>query len=294
MMRSVRAVIGIGVLASAAGVAGADLVLLNPVKDNTIYETDATSDTSNGRGMHLYSAAVSFGPRRRPLMAFDLSSIPAGSTITGARLTLYLDHSSPPPPVTQEVTLHRVLADWGEGISDAGEPGGIGAVSETNDASWNYRFYPTLLWSQPGGDFVAAPSATTTVGNPLNSYSWGGAGELVADVQGWFANPATNFGWLLMGDESQLGSGLRFNSRENTTPPVLAVIFTPPVTCGSPDFDCDGDIGTDADIEAFFACLGGNCPAPPCESNADFNNDGDIGTDADIESFFRVLAGGPC
>jgi len=65
-------------------------------------------------------------------------------------------------------------------------------------------------------------------------------------------------------------------------------------TCGSADFDCDGDIGTDADIEAFFACLAGNCPAAPCDSTADFNGDGDIGTDADIEAFFRVLAGSPC
>ena len=32
---------------------------------------------------------------------------------------------------------------------------------------------------------------------------------------------------------------------------------------------------------------------PHCGS-ADFNCDGDIGTDADIEAFFRVLAGGTC
>jgi len=59
---------------------------------------------------------------------------------------------------------------------------------------------------------------------------------------------------------------------------------------GTADFDHDGDSGTDADIEAFFACLAGNCCAM-CGS-ADFNGDGDSGTDADIESFFRVLAGG--
>jgi len=64
--------------------------------------------------------------------------------------------------------------------------------------------------------------------------------------------------------------------------------------CGSADFDCDGDIGTDADISAFFACLAGNCPAPPCAGTADFNGDGDLGTDSDIEAFFRVLAGGAC
>jgi probable HAF family extracellular repeat protein len=62
--------------------------------------------------------------------------------------------------------------------------------------------------------------------------------------------------------------------------------------CGSADFNGDGDLGTDADIEAFFACLGGSC-CPACGS-ADFNGDGDLGTDADIEAFFRVLGGGSC
>ncbi len=55
------------------------------------------------------------------------------------------------------------------------------------------------------------------------------------------------------------------------------------------DFNGDGDTGTDSDIEAFFACLAGNC-CSTCGS-ADFNGDGDVGTDADIESFFRVLGG---
>jgi hypothetical protein len=58
---------------------------------------------------------------------------------------------------------------------------------------------------------------------------------------------------------------------------------TPGIEPGSctADFNGDGDIGTDSDIAAFFACLAGDC----CLT---------CGTDADIESFFRVLAGGPC
>jgi hypothetical protein len=64
------------------------------------------------------------------------------------------------------------------------------------------------------------------------------------------------------------------------------------LTINSADFNNDGDFGTDADIEAFFACLAGTCCAS-C-GTADFNGDGDIGTDADIESFFRVLGGGAC
>jgi len=80
--------------------------------------------------------------------------------------------------------------------------------------------------------------------------------------------------------------GLYTNCTEMYSEPVWVDRLAPS------DFNGDGDIGTDADIEAFFACLGGNC-CPACGS-VDYNNDGDIGTDADIESFFRVLGGGPC
>jgi|GEM_PF-2616921 hypothetical protein len=64
--------------------------------------------------------------------------------------------------------------------------------------------------------------------------------------------------------------------------------------CGTADFDGDGDVGTDADIEAFFACLSGSCCATCWHLGADFDADGDSGTDADIEAFFRVLGGGTC
>jgi hypothetical protein len=59
--------------------------------------------------------------------------------------------------------------------------------------------------------------------------------------------------------------------------------------CAS-DFDGNGEIGTDADIEALFRCLAGNC----CASclTADVNFDGDTGTDQDIEAFFAALGGG--
>jgi hypothetical protein len=89
-----------------------------------------------------------------------------------------------------------------------------------------------------------------------------------------------------------------FNGNQNSVDEAYNVVLylgnTTPVGCGSADFNCDGDVGTDADIEAFFACIAGNCPPPPCPASADFNGDGDFGTDADIEAFFRVLAGSSC
>ncbi len=87
-------------------------------------------------------------------------------------------------------------------------------------------------------------------------------------------------------------------SQSGTVAPSPGSVGTLTITarpaCGTADFNCDGDVGTDADISAFFACLSGICPPLPCTNSADFNADGDTGTDADIEAFFRVLAGGSC
>jgi hypothetical protein len=79
----------------------------------------------------------------------------------------------------------------------------------------------------------------------------------------------------------------------------LMVTFNPPPSpcgpvCATSDYDGDGDSGTDADIEAFFACLAGNCCATCWHLGSDINADGDSGTDADIEAFFRILAGNAC
>jgi hypothetical protein len=103
------------------------------------------------------------------------------------------------------------------------------------------------------------------------------------DLSGWEVGPLSGMtpdGRILIGSGLHLAGGVV---------EAFAVHLGP---CGIADFNNDGDAGTDADIEAFFACLAGNC-CVSCES-ADFNGDGDVGTDADIEAFFRVLAGQPC
>ena len=115
--------------------------------------------------------------------------------------------------------------DWGEGASDAGDPGGIGAQAEPGDATWIHTFYNTSFWTTPGGDFSPTLSATTTVSTVDTTYTWSGSG-LVADVQAWVSNPASNFGWVIRGDEVNAGSAQRFNTRENSSnPPQLTVTY---------------------------------------------------------------------
>ena len=72
-------------------------------------------------------------------------------------------------------------------------------------------------------------SATTAVGGN-GFYTWTNA-ALASDLQGWLAAPATNYGWILLGDEVQLGAARKLVNRENPDPalrPVLTIEFTPP------------------------------------------------------------------
>ena len=48
--------------------------------------------------------------------------------------------------------------------------------------------------------FAASASASQSV-NALGSYSWTSS-QMISDVQNWLDNPATNYGWILLGNES--------------------------------------------------------------------------------------------
>jgi len=54
--------------------------------------------------------------------------------------------------------------------------------------------------------------------------------SLIAFVQGWLDDPASNHGWILLGDEVFMQNASRILSREHTGPgnPLLILEFTPP------------------------------------------------------------------
>ena len=199
----------------------ADTISLSPQKDNTLYE-DPAGQLSNGQGIYLFAGRTSSNLLRRGLIAFDLASIPTNATITGATLSMFLSRSHGIP---EAVSLSKVSRDWGEGASNAGEPGGGGVQAEAGDATWLHTFYDTGFWTTPGGDFSTTLSATTTVSTGDTTYTWSGSG-LLADVQVWFSNPASNFGWVILGNEIDAGSAQRFATGENSSnPPQLTVTY---------------------------------------------------------------------
>ncbi|MEZ5303682.1 MAG: DNRLRE domain-containing protein [Verrucomicrobiales bacterium] len=225
---------------------GAATAIIIPSADNTIYESappfdfgSAELNRSNGAGSYLFAgrtAPTNNGLGRRALIRFDLAGqIPAGSTVVGATLRLYLSQTITSPVVATMISLHRLNAGWGEGASDASGQEGGGANATPGDATWLHSEFGGELWDSPGGDFADAASAASLVGDRNQFYDWAGP-QMVSDAQDWLDDPASNFGWIIIGDESGPATAKRFDSRDSfsfdlasneRTIPVLTIAYIP-------------------------------------------------------------------
>jgi len=198
----------------------ADILVLQPARDTSIFADNFGHASGAG---DLFVGATAGGQARRALLEFDLSSIAPGLIVTEAALTMSITRTSFSSP-NSATALHRVDADWGEDASNAGGSGG-GDSARTGDATWTLRFFGDsgTGWTQPGGDFAVTPSAEVTLGG-IDRYTWTGPG-LVADLNSWIANPASNHGWIVIGDEAESGTARRIPSRE-----AVSVIQRPELT----------------------------------------------------------------
>jgi hypothetical protein len=224
--RFIIAALAAAISYAGMGLASANIINIMPSKDNTLYEYDlAEGDFSNALGNHFFAGKTAMGELRRGVLAFDIAgSIPAGSTITGVSLSLNMSRT--PISVAYPVELHKLLADWGEGTSQATGEEGDGAPATPNDAIWRHRFFDTMFWNMEGGDFSATVSASQSV-SVVGIYTWSSP-QMVADVQDWLDNSASNFGWLVLGDEKPTLTAKRFDTRESASPPVLTIEYTLP------------------------------------------------------------------
>jgi hypothetical protein len=167
------------------------------------------------------------------------------------------------------------------------------------DNYWRGNPVAPEITTQPATQTVATAETATLlveheyIWNP--SYQWRKDGVALVDSPGFYdgiagsTTPTLTIQGAVARSAGDYDCVVTSDYGSTTTNPATLTV-TP--GCGSADYDGDGDIGTDADIQSFFACLAGNCA--PGSFGADFDGDGDIGPDADIEAFFRVLAGGNC
>lgn len=210
----------------------ADTAEISAVQDTTLFE-DASGRLGNGAGQYLFIGRTWDENGidkllRRALIKFDLGSVPPGSTINSVSFSFTINQV-PPAATGATISLHTMTEDWGEGASNAPGPEGRGTIAQINDATWQHRFFDSEVWNTAGGDFAVAAVASEPISSSPQSVTFTTSPQMVAAVQAWVDDPASNHGWALLGDEVFPKNARRILSRENVGPgnPLLTLDFTP-------------------------------------------------------------------
>ena len=154
------------------------------------------------------------------LLYWDLSSIPAGSMLELASITVYVEDET--ASGSPGYNMYATTQSWTEGSGD-GEATGDGAT-------WN-TYNGANSW--PGGAGGAADKESTPLANFAASstgfYSVNLNADGIALLQGWINEPEANKGFMIhAGTET---NGLDFTSREGTTVanrPKLTLTYSMP------------------------------------------------------------------
>lgn len=157
--------------------------------DTLIYSANANTDY--GAFVRINSGSELATVHHRGIVKFDLSSIPANSTIRLASAKLYCETEA--STTDRTVNFHRSLVQWFEGSGSAVTP-------PVGDASvWNYKNYNgSVAWGAAGGqantDYVSSATAGVSITGTGVVFSW----NVIADIQRFADGAATNYGWWLI------------------------------------------------------------------------------------------------
>ena len=176
--------------------------------DGQIKENAAT--TNYGTSATMEATYWAAGDSTNFLIKWDLSSIPAGSTINSVQIDIIQSGVVG----ADVISCHRLLRNW--------------VVSE---ATWN--IYSTgNSWSTAGGsndlDRSSTVSASLSVGDTTGTKSWLTTAQLVSDVQNFVDGTQSNYGWWFT--SAQNGSHYHIfrssNDATATNRPKITIDYT--------------------------------------------------------------------
>jgi hypothetical protein len=205
----------------------AEVVTLEPVGDASIFSE--FPQNASGADPVLYVGVTQFGDKRRAVLKFDLSGIPASAVIESATITFHVERSR---GTLDQHSIHRVVTPWAEGPSLSPDPGagGMGVAATGGDVTWSQASFPSTQWLTPGGDFLAPASSVAVFGDAGSSATFTGGG-LAEDVALFVSDPELHHGWILIGAESGNFNARRLHAREAADPmlrPRLEVTYFMP------------------------------------------------------------------
>ncbi|OLB65179.1 MAG: hypothetical protein AUI10_07935 [Actinobacteria bacterium 13_2_20CM_2_72_6] len=169
------------------------------------------------------------------VMKFDLARVPTGSTVSSAKLSLYLTESDATADPTYTVTAHRIINR---------NPNPARATGYTYDGvnAWTANACCRRHIPLAQGD-ISAPVDTRSIDKTAGFKQW----DVTSMVQGWLNAPSTNFGLLLNSDPSKLRDRYRyFSSSEDPVAshrPYLTIAYTTPDTAPGPPPGPEAQVG---------------------------------------------------
>ncbi len=143
----------------------------------------------------------------RSHVQFDVSVIPAGTTINSAVLRVYLVSSYDVPGTTRLITTYRISSSWAE-----------------STVTWNTR-----------------PAFAEAYGSaPVTHGTWGWYSfDVTTLVRGWVNGTLPNYGIMLRGPETSGPNWKSFSTREGGISPQLVITYGGSLT--SIDTRLDGE-----------------------------------------------------
>ncbi len=183
------------------------------------YLSQAATGTNYGSCNRLYTG-LSSSSRARSLVIFNLSSIPAGSTIISANLVMTKTGGS--NSTATNIGVHRVTNPWTENTGSCS--------GRSRPANWNQRMTSTN-WTTAGGDFSSTAESTISVSTNA-TYTWNVKNLVQAWVNGTFANNGLMLKRTTEGSSNQK----YFASSEATTAsqrPRLEIVYQGPATAAA-------------------------------------------------------------
>ncbi|MCC6681346.1 MAG: DNRLRE domain-containing protein [Phycisphaeraceae bacterium] len=158
---------------------------------DTFLYNNGPNDNFGASGMYYYDARDTVLDRARPMIKFDLASLPNGAVITSAKLQFctlfysYIDHLNGDLPVSHNFSLYQMLTPWVE-----------------MEATWN-QASNGVPWNTAGlgsgTDYNSTPIDTVLISKSDEGIGIYKSWNITSIYQSWASGSVNNYGLLLLG-----------------------------------------------------------------------------------------------